>query len=400
MSMQLADVLRFYLIPDFGIRKCLSVLEHLSSEEFFHIPVEQARSLGFSEKQIRAITTPNQALIEQLIDWEKSQVNHKIVHYFSSEYPPLLREISSPPLVLFCKGDASLLSHRQLAMVGSRRVSHYGKEMAFEFASQLVHSGFVVTSGLALGIDGESHKGAISAGGKTIAVLGTGVEAVYPKRHIKLAQEVIANGCLISEFLPNTPARAENFPRRNRIISGLSEGTLVVEAAIKSGSLITAKYALEQNREVFAVPGSVHSDYAKGCHHLIKQGAKLTENVDDILHELSAINGFPVAKLSRTASVEESNLPTNEQLGLFCTDNSAENAKSLESSIEKPQKVASNGLASGGLLDTVDYEVTPVDIIAQRSQKAIDEVLTNLLELEMQGEVAAVPGGYIKLRRS
>lgn len=400
MSMPLIDVLRFYLIPDFGASKCLSVLEHLSSDEFFSMEKSQARELGFSDKQIFAITQPNQVLLSQLQAWEESSPQHAIVHYFSAEYPPLLREISSPPLILFCKGNASLLAHRQLAMVGSRRVSHYGKELAFDLAGQLVHSGFVVTSGLALGIDGESHKGALAAGGKTIAVLGTGVDSIYPKRHCKLAEEVVAQGCLVSEFLPDTPARAENFPRRNRIIAGLAEGTLVVEAAIKSGSLITAKYALEQNRDVFAVPGSIHSDYARGCHHLIKQGAVLTESVDDILRELQVLKAFPVAKSPRKARVVEGEPNIDEQLGLFDVTNQNSTVDNLTASTRNPQKVVSNGLASDGLLDTVDYEVTPVDIIAQRSQKAIDEVLTKLLELEMQGEVTAVPGGYIKLRRN
>lgn len=400
MSMSLVDALRFYLIPDFGISKCLSVLAHLSCEEFFNMPKAQAQQLGFSEKQIQAILTPDLVLIEQLLAWEAAQPNQHILHYFSPDYPPLLREISSPPLVLFCKGDMNLLSHRQLAMVGSRRVSHYGKELAFEFASQLVHSGFIVTSGLAIGIDGESHKGALAAGGKTIAVLGTGVDAVYPKRHAKLAEAVIEQGCIVSEFLPDTPPRAENFPRRNRIISGLCEGTLVVEAAIKSGSLITAKYALEQNREVFAVPGSIHSDYASGCHHLIKQGAMLTESVDDILRELQVLAGFPIAKSPRKTRVEEDKSTIDTQLGLFEVQKDTKRSESAQISKEKPQKVAAKRLASDGLLDTVDYEVTPVDLIAQRSQKAIDEVLTNLLELEMQGEITAVPGGYVKLRRS
>jgi DNA processing protein len=247
--------------------------------------------------------------------------------------------------------------------VGSRTPSPQGRENAKYFASHLSECGWTITSGLALGIDGLSHQGAMLGGFITIAVLGTAIDKMYPRRHIGLAEKILLNdGVIISEFAPNTLGRAEYFPRRNRLISGLSVGTLIVEAAIRSGSLITARCALEQNREVFALPGSIHSPMSAGCHHLIQQGAKLVTCVEDINEEFQHLI-----------------LP------------------SLTKKEDKLEKNMLQSLALDKLLDSVDFEVTPLDIVAQRSGIEVADVMSRLLEFELRGIVAAVPGGYIKL---
>ena len=196
-----------------------------------------------------------------------------------ARYPELLKQIADPPSILFVQGDVSLLAKWQIALVGSRNPSASGRDTAYEFSRYLAQDGITINSGLAMGIDAASHQGALAAGGKTIAVIGTGLDRVYPAKHRELAHEIASTGAIVSEFALGTSPRAENFPRRNRIISGLSLGTVVVEAAVKSGSLITARMAMEQGREVFAIPGSIHNPLARGCHQLIRQGAKLVENI-------------------------------------------------------------------------------------------------------------------------
>ncbi|MFQ3192523.1 MAG: DNA processing protein, partial [Paraglaciecola sp.] len=295
--------------------------------------------------------------------WLNSADNRFLLHFDHPSYPNLLKQISSPPPLLYGYGDPKHLNNYQIAIVGSRSPSPQGKENAKLFAIRLSECGWTITSGLALGIDGLSHQGAVLGGFTTIAVLGTAIDKMYPQRHIRLAEQILqSNGVIISEFAPNTPARPEYFPRRNRIISGLSVGTLIVEAAIKSGSLITARCALEQNREVFALPGNIHNPMSAGCHHLIQQGAKLVTCVEDI---------------------------NNEFQHLFLTTSSKK-----ENELEKNM---SQSLALDTLLDNVDFEVTPLDIVAQRSGVKVADVMSQLLEYELRGLVTSVPGGYIKL---
>lgn len=224
---------------------------------------------------------------EKILSWRSSEADHHIVHWTHPEYPKQLREIAQSPLILFVAGNPRLLNQPQLAFVGSRNPSADGKRLAHEFARQLSVHGLLITSGLALGIDSASHAGALAANAPTIAVMATGIDHIYPRRHQPLAQKIRETGALISEFPLGHQPTPQSFPQRNRIISGLSLGVLVVEAAIKSGSLITARYALEQNREVFAIPGSIHNPVAKGCHQLIRQGAKLVESAQDILEEIA-----------------------------------------------------------------------------------------------------------------
>jgi len=350
-----------------GIRvsNLLKLFEFISPEYLFSCDDKSLAGFGFKPEQIKQIRNIDYGLIEKQIFWFEASPNHHIIHFQSDLYPEQLRQISSPPLVLFAIGHINLLHSPQVAIVGSRNGSYYGQDNAFQFAKSLSAQGLTITSGFAAGIDGYAHKGALAASGQTIAVLGTGPDVVYPKRNIRLYQQISEQGLLVSEFYPGTQARAQHFPRRNRIISGLSLGVLVVEAAIKSGSLITAKYALDQNREIFAIPSSIHDPRGKGCHYLIQQGAKLVQTIEDVINELSFEHKPMIS----------SDFSKNDK------KNSKENFTSHE------------------LLVNLDYEVTSIDELVERTQQPVDLVLSQLLDLELQGLIAATSGGYIRLRR-
>ncbi len=263
---------------------------------------------------------------------------------------------------MFVRGNPLLLAQRQLAIVGSRNPSSSGIDTAFEFAKTLSNHGFVITSGLALGIDAASHRGALAAGNYTIAVAGTGLDRVYPARHKDLATEIVKTGAIISEFPPGTTAKANHFPRRNRIISGLCQGLLVVEAARESGSLITARMALEQNREVFAIPGSIHNPLARGCNALIRQGAKLVETTQDILEELH--QHYQEDKQIATAFIE--------------------------STLDLEQQT---------LLNHVQFSPTSIDNLVQITGNSAEIISSMLLILELQGYLEATAGGcYLRIK--
>ena len=239
------------------------------------------------EKAAQAITEgPDDALLEKTLAWEDEHPDHFIITYVDDDYPAGLKEIEYPPPVLYAIGDTSLLRATALAIVGSRHPSQTGKDNAFQFAQSLSNAGLTIISGLAAGIDTQAHKGALEGIGSTIAVMGTGADLIYPASNHELAKKIADRGLLLTELPLSTPPKAENFPRRNRIISGLSFGCLVVEAALSSGSLITSRFALEQGKDVFAIPGSIHNPQSKGCHQLIKQGAKLVDSITDILEEI------------------------------------------------------------------------------------------------------------------
>ncbi len=365
MSQDLTHWFVLQQVPKFGIASLRKLTERtqLSVQQIFALPPEQLADIGFNPEQITAICQPSKIQQQQSLRWLEGGDNRFILSLDSPEYPELLKQISTPPILLYGYGSPSSLNRYQIAMVGSRNPSEHGKQSAHDFAHQLSQFGWVVTSGLAMGIDGFAHKGALQGKHVTIAVLGTAIDKMYPKRHVSLAEQILDNdGVIISEFAPGTPSRPENFPRRNRIISGLSVGTLIVEAAIKSGSLITAKYALEQNREVFAIPGNIHNPVASGCNFLIKQGAKLVTCPEDITEEFGLVNLPEITKNPQQVQINPS--------------------QSLESDV---------------LLDSVDYEVTPIDMVAKRSGISIDIVMSKLLEYELCGLVSAVSGGYIKL---
>lgn len=285
---------------------------------------------------------------------------HHLIPITSDAYPPLLKNIPSPPLVLYCIGDPDYLLWPQLAMVGSRNPSVSGKELANDFASSLATVGLMITSGLALGVDAAAHKGALSAGQPTIAVVGTGLDRIYPATNHELAKEIASNGVIVSEFPLGTPPRAQNFPRRNRIISGLSLGVLVVEAALKSGSLITAKYALDQGREVFAIPGSIHNPMSKGCHSIIRQGAKLVETTEHILEDLGSL------ALQQGQAVLERDLEGGEQ---------PKNTLHLDT-LSADQKIC---------LQSLDHNPSSIDQIVARSGLPVHRVSGSLLDMELQG---------------
>ncbi len=273
--------------PQIGPAQFARIRAHFSSLEAVFSASEAALlAANVPAVAIPAIRHPDEAKIQAHLAWA-TQANHFILTLEDVRYPELLKQIHAPPPILFAKGHLPTLHRLQIAMVGSRHPTHAGKENAFYFARALTQQGVVVTSGLALGIDAASHEGGVSVAGAGVAVMGTGLDVIYPAKHQALAAAMLNNnGVWLSEFPLGTATKPENFPRRNRLISGLSRGVFVVEAALQSGSLITARYALEQGREVYAMPGSIHNPLAKGCHYLLKQGAKLVENVTDLLEEI------------------------------------------------------------------------------------------------------------------
>lgn len=302
--------------------------------------------------------------VERDLRWLKENPNVTVLTTDCVNYPCLLANIARPPPLLFVRGNVALLDMPQLAIVGSRTPTAGGADNAWQFARYLAHGGFCITSGLALGIDAAAHRGALHATGATIAVLGTGIDLVYPLRHKKLAAQIIhQGGALVSEFMLGTSSRACNFPRRNRIISGLSLGTLVVEAAIKSGSLITARTAMEQEREVFAIPGSIHNPLAKGSHHLIKNGATLIETAKDIVDELGGMLAFKQEQLTKQNTRE----------------------KSVEDNFNANEKV---------LINAMGYDPVDVDTLCVRCELDAGIISGLLVELELQGAVTKMGGLY------
>ncbi len=301
--------------PNYGNRKLLPFVEAASNINEFFTP--KSFPVALPDKLIAYLQAPHWEAVENDLKWLEKPNNH-FIHFKHPDYPTSLKEIPDPPLGLFVCGDPQLLKFPQIAIIGSRNASQNGHKLAYQFARDLASKGFCITSGLAIGIDGEAHKGALKAGGKTIAIAGTGLDRVYPARHFELAHQISKTGALVSEFFPTTPPRAGHFPRRNRIISGLSAGTLVVEAALKSGSLITARLAMEQSREVFAIPGSIHNPRVKGCHQLIRDGASLVETSQHIIDELkplvTTLYHQPPSETSTDLNTETSNRSSIEHL--------------------------------------------------------------------------------------
>jgi len=319
---------------------------------------------------------PIEQLIFEACQWVKTP-GHHIVTFKDVEYPPLLKEISMPPPLLYVIGQPSILSLPQLSVVGSRYPSHLGGAHVKQFVRALVGAGLVITSGLALGIDACSHQAALECGGQTIAVLGNGLASVYPRSHCQLAARIVQQGCLISELPLHAPPKKQHFPQRNRIISGLSLGTLVVEAKSKSGSLITAYHAVNQGREVFAIPGCIRNALSRGCHQLIREGALLTEAPNDIFAALNFAN-LSSAKIEGRASIE----PQQQQQTVV--------AGSLLNLKLDPQEYQ--------LLGCVDYQGTPVEEVIKRSGLDSASVARLLLKLELRGLLVSAPPGYQRVK--
>ncbi len=358
------EQLKFWLallrIPGIGSKTFIKLLDSYSPERLFSQSHATLSALGLKQKSIDSIKSPDWSLVEDDLHWV-NQSGNSVITFYHDLYPSQLKEIDNPPPLLFARGNNKLLSQTQISIVGSRNPSPLGNQTAIDFAQSLAQQGFTITSGLALGIDAASHQGALNVKGHTIAVTGTGLDRVYPARNKELATKIAETGLLISEFPPGTTAKANHFPRRNRIISGLCIGLLVVEAAKKSGSLITARMALEANREVFAIPGSIHNPLARGCNALIKEGAKLVESTQDILEELGEYNQQPEEQYQ-------------------------ENLKTILD------------LEQQNLLNLIMFSPTSVDWLVEKSGFPVEVISSMLLMLELQGSIATTPGGYIRIK--
>ncbi|MDH5445142.1 MAG: DNA-processing protein DprA [Gammaproteobacteria bacterium] len=355
---ELAYWLALIKAPGVGPVAFQKLISKISPKDFFETDHALWQEINFSDRTRQWLASPDWDAVEQDLRWAEGEDCH-ILSFTDSNYPAILKEISDPPPILYVKGHLHCLNTPQLAIVGSRNASPLGLETAEAFAKQLARSGMGITSGLAMGIDGAAHRGALIAGGPTIAVTGTGLDRVYPTRHQELAERICETGAMLSEFAIGTPPQAEHFPRRNRIISGLSLGVMVVEAALRSGSLITARMALEQGREVFAIPGSIHHTLSKGCNNLLRQGAKLVESAADITEELGFYGSFPPQEAAETG-------PGNDF--------------PLDKSYKK-------------LLECVGYEPTGIDTVIARSGLTAESVCSMLLVLELHGMVETVAGG-------
>lgn len=365
----LTDWLTLYHAPGVGAACFRYLLETFPEPaDVLRASSAQLQALGLNTRSIEALHHPDQEGLARDLAWLEDPGN-RILTCRNPDYPALLLEIPDPPPVLYVHGNIDVLGFPQLAMVGSRNPTPSGARTATEFARYLSAAGLVITSGLALGIDAASHTGALAANGPTIAVMGTGLDRVYPARHRDLAHQIAAHGALVSEFPIGTSPLPKNFPRRNRLLSGLSLGTLVVEAAPRSGSLISARYAGEQGREVFAIPGSIHNPLARGCHALIKQGAKLVETAQDIIDELGAL-AVACTSTNQATSAD----PGPEQSGQLDPDYQQ-------------------------LIDFIGFEPTSIDRLVTTSRLTPAEVSSMLLQLEMNGYIASSPGGlYNRLK--
>ena len=348
--------------PGLGPARATALLERAGCiDQLPGLGTSDLLSLGVPREAADFLRAPDWPGVEQDLRWLE-QPDHHLVTRADERYPERLKELHDAPVVLFVRGDRQALCRPQLAIVGSCNPTSAAAQTAREFANELAAQGITITSGLALGIDAAAHRGAISADGFTVGVLGHGPDQIYPRGHGDLAAQVVRHGALVTEFPVGEQPRAGNFPRRNRIISGLSVGVLVVEAALRSGSLITARFATEQGREVMAMPGSMHNPMARGCHALIRQGAKLVETVADILEEIAP-------GLSLTVTGQESG---SEEVS----------GESFELDDDYRR-----------LLELVSYDPTSVDSLVNRSGLTAQAVSSMLLQLELGGFVASVTGG-------
>ncbi len=331
------------LLREFGLPQ--AVLARKRSELARHVPAIALEALDSQAVQ---------DAVARALAWV-SQSGRFVVTLADEAYPRSLLETPDPPPLLYARGRLELLQRPALAIVGSRNATAQGERNAEEFAKALSAAGLTIVSGLALGIDAAAHRGGLAAPGSTVAILGTGIDLVYPQRNAALGAEIAERGLLLSEFPLGTPAAAHNFPRRNRLISGLAQGCLVIEAALASGSLITARLAAEQGREVFAVPGSIHSPLSKGCHALLKSGAKLVESAEDVLSELSGFRASARADVATPVQGE-----------------------------------------AGGLLAFMGHDPVDVDALCERAGLSVELVSSELLRLELDGRVTALPGGLFQ----
>jgi DNA processing protein len=335
-------------------RALVSLLRHFGDPErvLRASRAELARAGAGIADRVLAPSDPGE--VERTTRWLDEPAHH-VVAWDDADYPASLLAMPDAPPALFVIGRRALLARPALAIVGSRHGTPQGLETARDFARALAQAGLTIVSGLALGIDAAAHSGALETEAATIAVVGTGLDRVYPARNRPLALEIAARGALVSEYLPGTPARKEHFPQRNRLISGLSRGVLVVEATLSSGSLITARLAGEQGREVFAIPGSIHSPFSKGCHRLLRDGAKLVETAQDVLDELRGARGDAPAASTAPRDAGHDDAP---------------------------------------LLAAMGYDPVTVDALAERLRASVQSIASELVTLELAGRVSPLPGGF------
>ena len=351
--------LRLGLIPQLGPATFRKLLADFGNPESAIAASKAALARSVGDALADAIARgPDSARLRASLDWLQ-QPAHRLLTMADADYPSQLLEIADPPPVLFLKGNPALLrNHQAIAVVGSRHATRQGEANAEAFARDLADRGFTIISGLATGVDAAAHLGGLRGQGSSIAVVGTGLDIVYPARNRELAHALADTGLLMSEFAIGTKPLSGNFPRRNRLLSGLARGVLVVEAALKSGSLITARHAIDQGREVFAIPGSIHSPQSRGCHLLIRQGAKLVECATDILEEFGMQTGL------RASPVTPSFLPKH-----------------------------------ASLIEALGYDPVDLDSICARSGLTPENASAMLLELELEGHVARAPGGKFQRMR-
>lgn len=357
---ELAAWLRLLETPQVGRESARRLLAAFGSPHAVIAAPSQARREVVSSEAALALDAEPELLaplVEATVQWLSQAPEgepRRVMTLADPDYPRALLETADPPMLLYLQGNEGLLSTPGIAIVGSRNPTPQGKDNARSFAAELSKAGLTIVSGLALGVDGAAHDGGLSGPGRTVAVVGTGLDRVYPRRHLELARRISAEGLLVSEYALGTPPLPPHFPLRNRIIAGLTSSTLVVEAALQSGSLITARLASEAGRDVFAIPGSIHSPQSRGCHALIKQGAKLVESAQDILDEL------PAHVLGRPR-------PT----------------PAVEATAPGPQD---------SLLDAMGYDPVTLDALVARTGWPTPELSARLLELELTGQVARLPG--------
>lgn len=355
---ELAAWLRLLLTPGVGPEHARRLLSAFGLPEAVFEQSVSALSVVVSARLAQALQTPPEDLepqVDRVMAWLEASADRHVLTLADPRFPPDLLQMADPPLLLYVQGQPEALRHpRRLAIVGSRNPTPQGETNARQFAFALGQADVCVVSGMALGVDGAAHAGALDAGAPTVAVVGTGLDRVYPKRHLALAHRIAAQGAIVSEFPLGTPPLPAHFPMRNRIIAGLSQGTLVVEAAVQSGSLITARLAAEQGREVFAIPGSIHAPQSRGCHALIRQGAKLVESAQDILEDLHMAE-------APTATAPETPTPRPDSL-----------------------------------LAAMGYDPVSFDALQARTGLDTATLQARLLDLELDGDVSRMPGGLLQ----
>ena len=377
----LAAWVALWRVSGIGCKNYRKLLEAFDSPtDVLNASRAQLKKYGVKDKLVDNITEQTIASADPDMEWLLASEQHHILTFNDPRYPQLLKETDSAPPLLYVHGKPSLLSDPQIAIVGSRNPTQGGQNNTYEFSKHLASTGLCITSGLALGVDGIAHKGALDVGGVTIAVIATGIDRVYPARHRDLAHRIVENGAIVSELPVGVSPIGSNFPRRNRIISGMSFGTLVVEAALRSGSLISARYASEQGREVFAIPGSIHNPLARGCHQLIRQGAKLIETAEHIIEELAPQLEQSLINANQTPQTE---LPlAKEKVVEVDTAGSMDDDQRL-------------------VLETMGYDPISIDQLVIQTGLTAEVLSSILLLLELNGFIAASGrGNYTRIKET